>query len=147
MEPGQPKLIKGLQAEYVPAIYPGANTSGMKVWGKNVLLRVDECAEQTGGGIHITQDMQERMTEGATTGCIFALGPEAFRLFDDNSRWTGEHPNVGDRVYFEKYAGTLQRGADGNIYRIVDYRAIAAGIDESYLNEVGVDHAPAAHST
>lgn len=147
MEEGQPKLIKGLQADYTPTIYPGKNTSGLKVFGKNVLVAVDECSTSTAGGVMLTEDMVHRMTEGATSGCIFAIGPEAFRLFDDGSRWTGEAPKVADRICFEKYAGTTQRGADGVVYRIMDYRAISAGVDEEYLASINVEHAPGAKST
>ena len=123
------KLIKGLQADYEPAVYPGHNSSGLIVYGKNVLVRMDECATATAGGVMLTEDLRDKMTEGAETGCIFLLGPEAFRLFDDGQRWSGAIPKVGERVYVEKYAGLLARGKDGHVYRIMDYRAIAGGLD------------------
>ena len=147
MEAGQPKLIKGLQAEYVPATYPGKSVSGLKPFGKNLLIAVDECAETTSGGVLLTQDMTEKMTEGATSGCIFAIAPECFRLFDDGTRWEGDAPKVGDRVVFEKYAGVLQRGVDGKPYRFMDYRAIGGGIDEAYLNSINVEVQPIAKAS
>ena len=124
----QPRLIKGLQADFIPSIWPGKNTSGVKPYGKNVLVKMDECSAASAGGVMITDDMREKMTEGSETGCIFAIGPEAFRLFDDGHRWSGVTPEVGERVYVEKYAGIRARGADGGVYRVMDYRNIAAGL-------------------
>lgn len=124
----EPRLIKGLQADYVPADYSGKNTSGIRVLGKNVLVRVDECSVATGGGIQLTDDMIEKMTMASTTGVLFDVGPEAFRLFDDGTRWAGAAVEPGERIWFEKYAGQLQTGRDGKTYRIMDYRAIAAAM-------------------
>lgn len=124
------KLQKGLQADYVPATYTGENRSGMKVMGKNVLVMVDECSGVTAGGISLIDDAIEKHTAGSTTGVIYAVAPEAFRLFDDGSRWTGDAPKPGDRIWFEKYAGFLQTGRDGKTYRIMDYRAVSAVMDD-----------------
>ena len=124
----QPRLIKGLQADFIPSIWPGKNTSGVKPYGKNVLVKMDECSAASAGGVMLTDDMIEKMTEGAESGCIFALGAEAFRQFDDGRPWKGDSPSVGDRVYVEKYSGIRARGADGGIYRMMDYRCIAGGL-------------------
>lgn len=126
----EPRLIKGLQAEYIPAEYPGSNTSGIRVLGKNVLVRVDECSPRTSGKIELIETMVEQMTMAATTGVVCAVGPEAFRLFDDGTRWTGRAVEAGERVWFEKYAGQLQTGRDGATYRIMDYRAIAGAMED-----------------
>ncbi len=124
-----PTLHKGLQGDFVPAVYPGHNPSRLRVLGKNLLVRVDTYSPVTGGGIHITDDRVEKMTEAGETGVLFDVGPEAFRLFDDGSRWQGRRPEVGQRIAFERYAGTLQKGMDGHVYRIMDYRAVACVID------------------
>jgi co-chaperonin GroES (HSP10) len=134
-------LYKGAQAEYVPATYQGRNTSGLKPYGKNVLVRVDECATATTGGVKLLDEYVERMTANATSGCIYYLAPEAFRLFDDGTPWIGEAPKVGDRICFEKYAGQIQTGVDGHPYRIMDYRNIACSLDYDYLEEIGVEAA------
>lgn len=138
------KLVKGLQADHTPATYAGKNTSGLKVFGKNVLIAVDECAAATAGGIMVTDEYIERMTAGATTGCIFAIAAEGFRHFDDGTPWVGDKPQVGDRVCFEKYAGQLQVGVDKQTYRIMDYRCVAAAVDEEYVQSIGVDYVPVA---
>ena len=132
------KFHKGLQGDYVPAEWAGRNTSGnVVVYGKNLLVACDEYAAVSEKGVIIPDDYSERMTSATETGyCIFALGPEAFRLFDDGTVWTGDKPKVGDRVHFEKYAGQLAKGRDGRTYRIMDYRCIGAGLDLAYLAEI-----------
>lgn len=135
-------LYKGNQAEYIPAQYPGQNTSGLKPFGKNILVRVDECSKRTSGGVQLLDDFVERMTAGSTSGCIFYVGPEAFRTFDDGSPWVGDKPKVGDRICFEKYAGQIQTGVDGFQYRIMDFRNVACSFDYDYLNQIGVEVDP-----
>jgi co-chaperonin GroES (HSP10) len=123
------RLIKGFQADYIPSEWPGENTSGLRVFGKHVLICVDVCAPATRGSILHTDEMVDRMTEASETGCIYAIGSAAFRHYDDGTRWgDAEKPRVGERVYFERYAGVKAMGMDGNVYRIVDYGAIAAGL-------------------
>lgn len=120
------RLIKSDSTDYIPATFEGKNASGMRVMGKNVLIRVDECSPTSAGGVILPGNKVEAMTMNSTTGVIIAKAPEAFRLFDDGTRWAGDVPEPGDRIWFEKYAGTLQTGRDGATYRIMDYRAIAA---------------------
>lgn len=125
-----PRMIKGLQAEYTPAQWPGSNTSGLRVFGKNILVRMDQCAEASSGGIILTDDLRDRMDEASESGCIYAIGPAAHRIFDDGSRWEGDKPKLGERVYVEKYAGVKARGADGALYRVMDERCIAAALSD-----------------
>lgn len=124
----QPRLIKGLQAEFIPAEWPGENASGLQVFGKNILVKMDACAKTSAGGVIMLDEMVDRMTEASESGCIYAVGAAAFRLFDDGHRWEGEKPLVGQRVYVEKYAGVKARGRDGALYRIMDERCIAAAL-------------------
>lgn len=135
-------LYKGEQAEYVPATYTGKNTSGLKPYGKNVLVRVDKCSEVTSGGLMVIPERIERMTMQSLSGCIYYIAPEAFRTFDDGTPWIGEAPKIGDRICFEKYAGQFQYGVDGEPYRVMDYRNIACSFDYDYLNEIGVEVDP-----
>lgn len=125
----KPRLIKGLDADYVAATWPGSNTSGLKPLGANILLAVDTCSDVSAGGIRLPDDLAQRMTDCACTGVIFALGPEAFRLFDDGHRWTGEIPQAGDRVVFEKFSGAIQMGVDGRTYRVMSCRCVQAQLD------------------
>lgn len=123
-----PRMIKGLHADYQAAIWTGSNTSGLRVFGKNILVRMDSCAARSAGGVHLTDEIIDRMDEASESGCIYAIGPAAHRIFDDGSRWEGDKPQVGERVYVEKYAGVKARGADGALYRVMDERCIAAAL-------------------
>ncbi len=132
-------LYKGADAEYEPASYPGENTSGLRPYGKNILIRVDACSPTSSGGIMHMPERVERMTMQSMSGCIYYIAPEAFRQFDDGTPWIGDKPKVGDRVCFEKYAGQLQFGVDGHPYRIMDYRSLACSFDYEYLAKIGAE--------
>jgi co-chaperonin GroES (HSP10) len=121
----KPRLIKGMQADYVPATYDPAigNPSGLSPYGPNVLVRIDACSDKTQGGIHLPEDIVERMTEAAVTGCIYAIGDDAFTGMRDR-------PMVGYRVCFEKYAGIRHRGKDGHMYRFIDEKCIAGRVED-----------------
>ena len=88
-----------------------AQHSGFRPHGKNVLIRCDECSPKTMGGLALTDDRIERMTAASETGCIFAIGPDALRLHEDGQKWDGFKPQVAERVFFERHAGTMCRGA------------------------------------
>lgn len=131
----EPRLLKGLQADYIPSHYPGSNVSGLVTYGYNCLVRVDECSPKSPGGVELPPELVDRMTEAAETGVIYFIGDNAFRVYADGALWAGIRPAVGDRIYFEKFAGNLARGRDGHIYRIMDYRNIAAGLSPEALAE------------
>lgn len=122
----KPRLIKGMQADYTTAAWPGENTSGLIPYGPNVLVCMDACSSTSAGGVMLPDDIIERMSEASVTGCIFAMGETAFR---------GEEfrPGIGQRIYIDKYSGIKARGLDGSFYRIVDEKCIACGI---------IDHPP-----
>lgn len=116
-----PRLIKGTQADYTPAPeYPGYDPSGIEPLGPNVLVRVDECSAVTAGGIHLADDMSERMTMASETGVIYAIGKTAWKGYAPDER-----PQVGDRILFERFAGLTPRGADGAPYRVMADSCIA----------------------
>ena len=125
-------LLKGSQADFIPVYWPGINTSGLVPFGRHVLIRMDECSTTTTGGIILTDDKIDSMTAASETGCIFAIGPAAFRRFDDGSIWTGDRPAEGDRVYVERYAGCVAKGRDGGLYRMMDANCIYGGLDKSW---------------
>ena len=122
----EPRLIKGIQAEYVPAQWSGTDTSGVRVVGKCVLVLVDECSPKTTGGIDLPDDLIERMSMAAESGVLVAVSSGAFLLNEDLTPWIGDKPKPGDRVYIEKYAGKQVKGRDGKTYRIMDYSSIGA---------------------
>jgi len=122
----EPKLLKGMQAEYVPAQWSGVDTSGIRVVGKTVLVLMDECSSKSSGGISLPEELIERMSMAAESGVLVAVSPGAFLLNEDMTAWIGEKPKAGDRVYIEKYAGKQVRGRDHKTYRIMDYSSIGA---------------------
>jgi chaperonin GroES len=122
----EPRLIKGIQAEYVPAKWSGQNTSGVRVVGKTVLVLMDKCSPKTTGGVDLPDDLIERMSMAAESGVLVACADGAFLLNEDMTAWSGAKPAPGDRVYVEKYAGKVVRGRDGEMYRIMDYGSIGA---------------------
>lgn len=122
-EPMKPRLLKGMQADYEPASWDGANTSGMIPLGKNLLIRMDECAKATSGGVLLVDDQLERMDAASTTGVVYAVGEPI----------PGIAP--GERVWTEKYAGQIGRGADGKLYRIMDRSNLLAKQDPYYIGQ------------
>ena len=129
----EPRLLKGVQADYVEAGWPGENTSGLRPFGKNVLVRMDDCSTVTQGGISLPDDMIDKMSAAAETGCIFSIGPMAFTHFDDGTPWTAEKPQIGDRVYVIRYSGLQAQGIDGGRYRIMDYSCVVGGLDKTAM--------------
>lgn len=128
-------LVKGLQGDYIPASWPGHNPSGLIAYGKHLLVKVDPFSAVSALGIHFTDEDVDRKTSASTTGCIFDIGSSAFLHFDDMTPWKGPHPDLGDRVCFERHAGQLQMGADGCVYRFMDYRCICGGLDQAFIRE------------
>lgn len=120
-------LRTGDQREYTHATWDGANHSGITPLDNKVLVRMDEHAEVSSGGIVIPEDTRSRQSMASETGVIIALGAMAFKLADDGDRlWATVRPNPGDRVVVERYAGRVVQGEDGVEYRLVSQLSIGA---------------------
>ena len=132
----QPKLLKtSLGAEYRPGVFSGENESGWEPIGDKVLVLTDQPADKTSGGVHLTEDFKERMSQAAETGVLVALGPGAFVWNTDRTRpFVGRRPEIGDYVYIQRYSGQTVMGRDGQLYRLMDENCIAG---------VRYDHKPA----
>ncbi len=130
-----PRLLKGVQADYIPSEWAGSNTSGFTPYGKHILVRVDECSPKTAGGLDLPDDMVWKMTQAAETGCVYAMSEEAFMFYDNGRAWSGDRPQVGDRIYFERFAGVPMVGKDGAAYRTMDFRCVYAGLDKTATEE------------
>jgi co-chaperonin GroES (HSP10) len=131
----QPRLISGMEAQYEVADWPGENTSGLEVYGKRVLVKMDVCSKASAGGVLLTDDAREKMDFASTTGTIYAVAGSAFLFNDDGTKWSGVKPQPGARVYTEKYAGIVAKGKDGSLYRIMDEGCIAAGLAPEEIGE------------
>jgi chaperonin GroES len=114
-----PKLIKTENGQYEAAPWSGSNTSGIAPLGENILIRTDT-ASTSKGGILFTNDSQEKQNAVAITGTIYALGDDAFLWNSTRTKpFAGRRPQPGDRVLFQQYAGVLQTGLDGVLYRLM----------------------------
>jgi chaperonin GroES len=68
----------------------------------HVLVRPDNVAERA-GTIYLPQSTREREQLAQVFGTIVAIGPSAWKGFDDGEPWAA----VGDRVSYAKYGGFL----------------------------------------
>jgi len=129
----QPKLVTAKKrlltplGEYVPAKWSGKNTSGIVPIGDRVLVLPDKAPDKSSGGVHFTEQQQDRDGLAAETGVIAAIGEAAWKWNSDRTRpYDGVKPRVGQRVWFERYGGSVQYGADGVAYRLMDDKVIGA---------------------
>jgi co-chaperonin GroES (HSP10) len=132
-------LVKGVHAEFVPAHWDGKPTHGIKVFGKAVLVLMDECSEKTSGGVLLPPDKIEALNAGAESGVLVAISPGAFLLNEDMTPWTGDKPQLGDRIYISKYSGQEIRGKDGRMYRLMDYACIGGAYDHIEIADEAVE--------
>jgi hypothetical protein len=80
-------------------------------------------------GIGLDPSLIEKMNAASESGVIAQIGDAAFRYYDDGSKWTDYKPQVGDRVFVERYAGREVLGADRRTYRLMTYTCIG-GLEE-----------------
>ena len=70
--------------------------------GFRVLVRVERHKESTKkGNIMIPETIQDREVKGGFVGTVVALGPTAYKGFDNGEPWV----KVGDKVIFRQYSG------------------------------------------
>lgn len=121
----EPKLLKQGDVDFIPQMYLGANFSGWSAVGDRVLVCSDAASSKSKGGVELTQDYTFRHTQAAITGVIIECGDEAFKWNGDRTRpFEGLKPKPGDRVIFERYAGSPIVGDDGKLYRLMDDKCI-----------------------
>lgn len=121
------RLLKTMLGQYVAAQWDGVDRSGWIPVGDNVAVMPDKPAEQTAGGIIISDQQKERTMFAAETGVLISLGDDAFTWNSDRSRrFEGERPQPGMRVVFKRYSGVTYYGDDGNVYWIMSDHCIGA---------------------
>jgi chaperonin GroES len=86
----------------------------IKPLGDRVLVKLEDVEEKTAGGIFIPQTAQEK----TQTGMVEAVGED--ELIKVKS---------GDKIMYDKYAGTQVKDNDGTEYLLVRYSDILAVID------------------
>lgn len=112
-----------------------SNTSGIHPRGKTLLIRPEEVEAISSGGIIIPVQSQEKEEMAQMYATLIEVGSEAW---NDESQ---PRAQVGERVIFAKYAGSLFRGNDGVRYRLIRDKELVATIDRI---EKGLSHAQAA---
>lgn len=122
-----PKLVATSKASYTAREWNGENESGVYALDDAVLVLPDEASKKVGklGLIDAPDDLVERHSYAAETGIVVDIGPGAFVWAKDRSKpFEGKRPALGQRVYFERYAGQETMGADGRSYRLMDDKCI-----------------------
>ena len=117
-------------ARYVPAEWSGKSESGIYPIGDRVLVLPDKSIEETEAGIIIPAQTQDHDGLAAETGVLVAIGEAAWKWNSDRTRpFDGTRPEIGQRVWFERYGGSIQYGVDGQAYRLMDDKCIGAVAD------------------
>lgn len=126
------KVALRSKGQRLPAIWLGKNTSGCEPIGDKVLIKPDIFLEKTETGVLMTDDYTERMQLATQSGVIVAVGDDAFTWSADRMRpFGGYKPKVGDRVYYERYAGAEVEGDDNSQYRLIEDKQIGAVIEKA----------------
>ena len=108
---------------------------GIRPTEYNVVVAPAIAAKTVGKlGVLIAPDeVQETASMAMQVGRIVAMSPIAF----DYSKWPEENgpPQVGQMVWFARYAGAIFEGMDGKEYRILKDKDIGAIIDEPAISQ------------
>jgi co-chaperonin GroES (HSP10) len=103
-----------------------------------IVVRVEKVEEKTNGGIFIPENAQDRRQFEITRGVVVAVGPAAFS--DDRQYPPGaDRPVVGDRIWFDKHAGTQVKGKRDHmiLYRVIeDTDIVGICVDEDAIKEL-----------
>lgn len=92
----------------------------------NVIVELDATEEKTAGGILLTTEKVERNRLEEVEGTLVAMSPLAgSEIWQDGNR-----PQIGNRVYFARYAGILTERGDRWV-RILKDKDIVAVIEQA----------------
>ena len=98
-----------------------SNAAGIVPMEFKVLIRPEPVEEVTKGGIVIPDSLKEKNKYATDKGTLLAVGAIAFT----EPSWL-ECPQFGDTVLFDRYAGGLVKGVDGEEYRLINDKEIQA---------------------
>jgi chaperonin GroES len=94
--------------------------------GHRVLIKPDEIEEVSKGGIVLHTTNKDREADAQISGTLVAVGPNAWKAFDDGVPWA----KVGDKVLFAKYGGYPLK-IKGEMYRVMNDEDITAIVQEA----------------
>lgn len=83
----------------------------------NVIIAPSRNVEQkSSGGIILTTNTAENMDDSAQIGRLVKVSKLSFSYSD---KWSLEdYPKEGDLITYARFAGSIQIGLDGNLYRV-----------------------------
>lgn len=84
--------------------------------GFRVLIKPDPVVKKTASGITVVVD-DKQYRNATTIGTVIAIGPTAWKAYDDGHPWA----TIGDRVYYAKYAGkSIDDGSEDGLVMVND---------------------------
>ena len=102
----------------------------------NVIIAPSAIAKEqkTAGGIILTAETAENENDRCQIGRLVAVAPAAFTYTD---KWYAkDYPKAGDLISFARFAGSIQIGLDGNLYRICKDNDVMAVYDAEAVAKV-----------
>jgi chaperonin GroES len=99
---------------------------GIEPVGHHVLVRPDQVAEKSTGGIFLAPTARENEQRASITGHVIGVGATAWIDVGDGSPWA----KVGDYVSYARYSGFELQGLDGEKYVLLNDQDILAILSE-----------------
>jgi chaperonin GroES len=98
------------------------NQTGIKPVEYKVLIEVDEVSDKSDGGLFLPDSARERQEMAHDRGTLIEVGGMAF------GDWKGNTPQIGDKVIFNKYAGSMIQHRQEKLtkYRLCNDKDICA---------------------
>jgi len=100
------------------------NPTGIVPVEFKVLIKVNLLEDKTTGGLWIPETSLDRQQMAHDKGVLVAVSDMAF------SDWRGQHPEVGDEVIFNRYAGSVihfqRENGDREQFRLCNDKDICA---------------------
>ena len=88
-----------------------------------VLIKPDKVEGQTSGGLYLPDSARDKQQFSVDRGEVMSFGDGFYQELP------GPKPEVGDRVIFNRYAGSLIK-VDGQDYRLCNDKDICAIVEE-----------------
>ena len=101
------------------------NKTGIKPVEYKVLIEVEEVEDRSSGGIFLPDSTRERQEMAHDRGILVDAGGMAF------ADWNGYQPKIGDKVIFNKYAGSMIQHRQEKLtkYRLCNDKDICATLE------------------
>ena len=109
------------------------NESGIYPLEYKVLIKMMPKEDITAGGIIIPESSREKEQVAREVGIFVQGGGLAFTGDEKTPAWPKDNiPEPGAYVLFDRYAGSIQPGMDGEDYRMCNDSELGAIVEEDY---------------